>query len=97
MRLEWTRHQPQLRTVQRAATVTCLALGAFAGVNTVVSSCTTHSAISAEQLSSAINRASAVDGFADAFVNVYLSGAGSETLSAYTNVHVDPSPSRRRS
>ena len=92
MRLEWTRHQPRLRTVQRAATVTCLALGAFAGINTLASSCSPQSRVNAEQVSSSINRASAVDGFADAFVNVYLSGAGSDALTDYTSVHIDPSP-----
>lgn len=92
VRQEWARRQPRLRTVQRATTVTCLALGTFAGINTIASSCSSTAAVSATQVSTTINRASAVDGFADAFVNVYLSGAGSEALSNYTSVHVDPSP-----
>lgn len=86
------RRQPRLRTVQRVATVTCLGLGAFAGLNTIASSCSTNSAVSVDQMSSTINRASAVDGFADSFVNVYLSGAGSEALANYTSAHIDPSP-----
>ena len=54
----------------------CLALGAFAGINTFVAGCGADSAVSAEQVSATIHRAAAVDGFADAFLNVYLSGAG---------------------
>jgi len=86
------RRQPRLRTVQKAGTVTCLALGAFAGITTITSSCSPDAAVSGAQMSSMINRASAVDGFADAFLNVYLSGAGSEALADYTSVHIDPSP-----
>ncbi len=92
MRHQWARRQPHLRTVQRAATVVCLALGAFAGINTVLSGCGADSAVSAEQVSATVNRAAAVDGFADAFLNVYLSGAGAQALAAYTSVPIDASP-----
>jgi len=85
-------HHPTLRTVKRAATVTCLVLGGFAGVNTVLSACSAESAVTAPDLAAVINRASAVDGFADAFLTVYLSGAGSEELADYTSATIDPSP-----
>ena len=43
VRQEWMRRQPRLRTVQRVATVTCLGLGAFAGLTTIASSCSSGS------------------------------------------------------
>lgn len=81
-----------MRTVQRAAVVTCLGLGAIGGINTVLSGCSPAATVSAEQVSATINRAAAVDGFADAYVNALLSGADAHTLAAYTSAPLDPSP-----
>jgi hypothetical protein len=82
-----------MRTLQRAAVVGCLGLGAVGGINAVASGCSTDSAITAEQLAATINRAAAVDGFAQAYLVTYLSGAGSTgALAAYTSAPVDSSP-----
>jgi hypothetical protein len=82
-----------MRTLQRAAVAVCLGLGAIGGINALASGCSTTSAITAAQMAATLNRAAAVDGFAQAYLLTYLSGAGSTgALAAYTSAHVDPSP-----
>ncbi len=92
LRAHWARHQPNMRTVQRAAVVTCLGLGAIGGINTITSGCAPAVSVSADQMNATINRAAAVDGFADAYVTAVLTGADPQTLAAYTSTHVDPTP-----
>ena len=88
----WTRRRPHQRTIKRTATVLCLALGVYGGLSAVAAACGHDSAVSAEQLAATVNRAAAVDGFADAFVTTYLSGAGAAALADYTGARIEPSP-----
>lgn len=91
-RSQWALRRSAVRTAQRVATLACLALGGFAGLNTLAAGCATEAAVSSEQLAAVINRAAAVDGFADAFLTAYLSGAGADVLANYTSVRIEPSP-----
>ena len=91
-RQQWALRRPVIRTAQRAATLICLALGGFAGLNTLAAGCATNSAVSSEELAAVINRAAAVDGFADAFLTAYLSGSGADALTDYTSARIEPSP-----
>jgi hypothetical protein len=88
----WTRRRPHQRTIKRTATVLCLALGVYGGLSAVAAACSHDSAVSAEQLVATVNRAAAVDGFADAFVTTYLSGGGADALADYTGARIEPSP-----
>lgn len=99
IRSTWTRRRPQQRTVQRAATVVCLTLGLVGGLNALTSACTENTAITSEQLSAIVNRSTVVQGFADAFINVYLSGGGTYhsssrstalALTAFTSAQIEP-------
>ncbi len=95
IRRAWTRRHTHRRTAQRALTVTCLALGAFGGISAGVAACSRETAVHADRLAATVNRAVVVDGFADAFINAYLSGATGPTplpLTAFTSVPIDPPP-----
>ena len=91
----WARRHTHRRTVQRAATVTCLALGAIGGLGTLAGACSPDTSVTAEQMAVTLNRSVAVEGFADAFINAYLSGAKGPTalpLTAFTSVSITAPP-----
>lgn len=95
IRRAWTRRHTHRRTAQRALTATCLALGAFGGISAGAAACSPNTAVTADQLTATVNRAVVVDGFADAFINAYLSGPTGPTplpLTEFTSVPIDPPP-----
>lgn len=95
IRRAWTRRHTHRRSAQRALTVTCLALGAFGGISAGAAACSPDTAVHTDRLAATVNRAVVVDGFADAFINAYLSGAAGPTplpLTEFTSVPIDPPP-----
>jgi hypothetical protein len=87
----WARHRPQRRTISRTAVVACLALGAYGGLNAIVSGCTATTAVTAGQLDATVNRSTVVGGFADAYINVFLSAPTGNALTAFTSTRITPS------
>jgi hypothetical protein len=70
----------------------CLGLGAYGGTAAIAAGCTPNIAVTAPQLDSAINRSAAVEGFADAYVNVFLTGnTNPAALAAFTGADINPS------
>lgn len=91
-RAAWTRYRPDRRTVSRAAVMACLGLGAYGGLAEIAASCTPNLTVTAPQLDSTINRSVAVEGFADAYVNVFLAGnTNPVALAAFTGADISAS------
>ncbi|BEL42063.1 conjugal transfer protein [Mycobacteroides abscessus] len=87
----WSDHKPDRRTLSRAAVLASLGLGVLGGLNTVASSCAPHDTVTTDQLNDTVNRATAVKGFADAFINVFLAGKSAGTLTAFTDAPITAS------
>ncbi|GAB4903923.1 MULTISPECIES: conjugal transfer protein [Mycobacterium] len=92
-RAAWTRYRPDRRTVSRATVLACLALGAYGGMNAAATSCSPQAAVTPTQLDATINRSTAVEGFADAYVNVFLAGNTNNpaALAAFTGADITAS------
>lgn len=85
----WTRHRPNRRAVSRAAVMACLGLGAYGGIAAIGAGCSPTIAVTATQLDGAINRSAAVEGFADAYINVFLAGTTNQaTLATFTGADI---------
>ncbi|WP_225345619.1 conjugal transfer protein [Mycobacterium avium] len=87
----WTQqHRPSRRTMSRAGVIACLALGALGGVNAIATSCAPDHTVTVDQLDTTLNRGTSVSGFADAYVNVYLTTTSASALTAFTGARITP-------
>lgn len=74
----------------RSGVIACLVLGALGGVNTIATSCAPDHTVTVGQLDMTLNRGTSVGGFADAYVNVYLTTTSASALTAFTGARISP-------
>lgn len=92
IRHAWTQYRPSRQTLARSGVAACLALGAIGGAGQIAAFFTSEDTITASQADADFNRGTAVGGFADTYVDVFLAGGSATALAAFTSADITPSP-----